>query len=75
MKTESYHVPECTWAIFECIGAMPAAIQNLQKRIISEWLPTSGYEYADAPDIEAYEDGDQAAEDYRCEVWLPIVKK
>lgn len=72
---ESYPVPECTWAVFECIGAMPTAIQNLQKRIISEWLPTSGYEYADAPDIEAYEDGDQTAEEYRCEVWLPIVKK
>jgi AraC family transcriptional regulator len=72
---EAYPVPECTWAVFECIGAMPAAIQNLQKRIISEWLPTSGYEYADAPDIEAYKDGDQTAEDYCCEVWLPIVKK
>lgn len=70
-----YTIPECTWAIFECIGPMPAAIQNLQKRIISEWLPSSGYEYANAPDIEVYFDGDTASEDYRCEVWLPVVKK
>lgn len=70
-----YTVPECTWAIFECIGAMPHSIQNLQKRIISEWLPTSGYEYANAPDIEVYFDGNQQADDYRCEVWLPILKK
>lgn len=48
-----YHVPECTWAIFECIGAMPDAIQNLQKRIVSEWLPNSGYEYANAPDYRS----------------------
>jgi len=70
-----YIVPECTWAIFECIGAMPDSIQNLQRQIISKWLPTSGYEYAIAPDIEVYFEGDQQADDYRCEVWVPIVKK
>lgn len=70
-----YNVPKCTWAIFECIGAMPTAIQELQKRIITEWLPTSGYEYANAPDIEVYFEGDQQADDYKCEVWLPITKK
>lgn len=70
-----YTVPECTWAIFECIGAMPAALQNLQKRIVSEWLPASGYEYANAPDIEVYFEGNQQSENYRCEAWLPIVKK
>ncbi|MHC1682274.1 MAG: GyrI-like domain-containing protein [Clostridiaceae bacterium] len=67
-----YIVPECTWAIFECIGG---DIQSLQKRIVTEWLPTSGYEYADAPDIEVYFDGDMKSHDYKCEVWLPIVKK
>ncbi len=72
---ESYMVPSCTWAIFDCIGPMPQAIQDLQKRIISEWLPSSGYEYANAPDIELYYEGDQQAPDYRCEVWIPIVKK
>ncbi len=70
-----YTVPECTWAIFECVGAMPNALQELQKRIVTEWLPTSGYEYANAPDIEVYFEGDQQASDYKCEVWLPIVKK
>lgn len=69
---EEYTVPACTWAVFECIGPMPYAIQELQKRIITEWLPTSGYEYANAPDIEVYFEGDQQAADYRCEVWLPI---
>ena len=72
---EEYTVPECTWAIFECIGAMPNAIQELQKRIIVEWLPASGYEYANAPDIEVYFDGNQQSADYRCEIWLPVIKK
>jgi AraC family transcriptional regulator len=70
-----YKVPEATWAIFESIGPMPDAVQDLQRRIITEWLPTSGYEYADAPDIEVYPEGDTGSPDYRCEVWLPITKK
>lgn len=74
-NTEEYVVPECTWAVFESIGPMPRAIQELQKRIVTEWLPASGYEYADAPDIEVYFEGDQQAYDYKCEVWLPITKK
>lgn len=71
---EEFVVPESTWAIFRCIGPMPAAIQALQKRIITEWLPTSGYEYADAPDIEVYPAGDVQDPDYESEVWLPIRK-
>jgi AraC family transcriptional regulator len=69
-----YNVPECTWAIFECVGPLPETLQNLQRRIVTEWLPTSGYEYANAPDIEVYSDGNQQSEDYKCEVWLPIIK-
>ncbi|MEL7608941.1 MAG: AraC family transcriptional regulator [Bacillota bacterium] len=72
---ESFAVPACTWAIFTCVGPMPSAIQTLQKRIVSEWLPSSGYEYANAPDIEVYFEGDQQSADYRSEVWLPIEKR
>ena len=70
-----YRIPASTWAIFECIGSMSHAIQDLQRRIITEWLPTSGYEYSNAPDIEVYFAGDQQANDYRCEVWLPVTRK
>ncbi|PKM74008.1 MAG: AraC family transcriptional regulator [Firmicutes bacterium HGW-Firmicutes-16] len=72
---DEYEVPANTWAIFECVGAMPKAIQELQTRIVSEWLPSSGYEYADAPDIEIYSEGDMSSPDYRSEVWLPVTKK
>jgi AraC family transcriptional regulator len=70
-----YTIPACTWAVFECIGAMPTALQDLQRRIVSEWLPSSGYEYANLPDIEVYPEGDQYSPDYKCEVWLPVIKK
>ncbi len=72
---EEYEVPGTIWAIFECVGAMPKAIQELQTRIVSEWLPASGYEYSDAPDIEVYPEGDQSSDNYKCEVWMPVTKK
>ena len=71
---EEYTLPRTTYAVFEAVGPMPTAIQEVQQRIISEWLPSSGYEYAPAADIEVYPAGNQQAEDYRCETWLPIVK-
>lgn len=70
----TYEVPACTWAIFECKGAIPNAIQTMQKRIMTEWFPNSGYQYADAPDIEQYTDGDQSSDDYVCYIWLPVKK-
>lgn len=69
----SYMVPAQTWAIFECTGPMPQALQQLQQRIVTEWLPNSNYRYANAPDIEVYGNGDITSEDYKSEVWLPIV--
>lgn len=72
---DEYQVPACTWAVFPCVGPVDTAVQALQKRVISEWLPSSGYEYAQAPDIEVYFPGDQSAPNYRSEVWLPVVKK
>lgn len=72
---EEYTVPASQWAIFESVGPMPDAIQELQKRIITEWLPSSGYTYAAAPDIEVYPGQDIASPDYKSYVWFPITKK
>ncbi len=65
-------VPGCTWAVFTGAG-MPGSIQQLQQRVFAEWLPTSGYEWDDAPDIEVYLN--DSPTDMKYEVWLPIVKK
>jgi AraC family transcriptional regulator len=65
-------IPACTWAIFPGEG-LPSSIQDLQKRIFAEWLPASGYEWDNAPDIEVYLDDNPTHMKY--EVWLPVVKK
>ena len=68
-------VPERTWAVFPCCGAMPTAIQNLWKRIFREYFPTSEYKPTGEMEIEAYADGDASAPDYYSEIWIPVCKK
>lgn len=69
---EEYTVPASTWAIFPGSGTNQS-IQELEQRIVTEWLPTSGYEYANAPDIEVYLNPDPQNTQY--EVWIPVTKK
>lgn len=69
---EEYTVPAATWAIFSGTGTNQS-IQELEQRIVTEWLPTSGYEYGDAPDLEVYLNPDPLNAQY--EVWIPVVKK
>lgn len=69
---EEYEVPAFTWAIFPGEG-VSSSIQVLEQRIITEWLPTSGYEYDNGPDIEVYLNPDP--QNARYEVWIPVVKK
>jgi len=68
---EEYVIPACTWAVFPGSGTN-LAVQELERRIITEWLPTSGYEYADAPDMEVYLNPDPSNAQF--EVWIPVVK-
>lgn len=69
---EEYAVPAFTWAVFPGKGGGAAAIQELERRVVTEWLPTSGYEYAEGPDVEVYLDPDPTQGQY--EVWIPVVK-
>jgi len=69
---EEYIIPSATWAIFTGEGTNQS-IQGLEKRIVTEWLPTSGYEYGNAPDIEVYLNPDPQNAKY--EVWIPVVRK
>jgi AraC family transcriptional regulator len=69
---EEYIVPSFTWAIFSGMGKYPEAICDLETRIVNEWLPTSGYEIDNGPDIEVRLNKD--SNDTRFEVWIPVKK-
>ncbi len=73
-------VPAFTWAVFSCDGPMPNALQDVNKKIFSEWLPAlKDYEFAAGYCIEMYDDvskypnGTQD-ENYHSEIWIPVRK-
>lgn len=68
-------IPARTWLVFEIVGAMPNAIQDLWRKITSEFFPTSDYEPTYEMDIEAYTAGVMTAPNYRSEIWVAVVKK
>jgi AraC family transcriptional regulator len=72
---EVIHMPTATWAIFESVGPMPKAIQTVTVKIFKEWFPSTGYEHAPIPELEVYLPGNPDNQDYRCQVWIPIIKK
>ena len=74
-------IPAFTWAVFSCRGAMPEALQDVNTKIFSEWLPAlKEYEFAAGYCIEYYEDPQKFPkgtmdENYYCEIWIPDVYK
>jgi len=63
-------IPAKTWAVFPIKGAMPTALQEVNTRIWSEWLPNCReYEIDGNIDIEMYSDGDVSSADYYSEIW------
>jgi len=65
---DEFIVPAATWAIFPHQRREPAIIQSFQKLILTEWLPTSGFEFAKAPDIERYDNENDM------ETWIPVIR-
>lgn len=68
-------IPAHTWAIFECVGAIPIAVQYLLHKIYSEFFPTSDYQPCGSLDIQVYPDGDMQSPQYKCEIWIAVEKK
>lgn len=71
---EKVEVTHNLWAVFEITGPLPQAMAEVWGRIFSEWFPTSGYEHAEAPEIEWYSQGDNQSENYKSEIWIPVIE-
>lgn len=74
-------IPAFTWAVFPCKGAMPFALQDVNRKIFSEWLPAlKDYEFAAGYCVEMYDEptkypkGTQD-ENYYSEIWIPVKEK
>jgi AraC family transcriptional regulator len=63
-------IPAKTWAVFPVNGEMPKALQDINTKIWSEWLPNCReYEIDGNFNIEMY-----TGSDYN-EIWIPMKKK
>lgn len=74
-------IPAFDWAVFPCRGSMPNALQDVNTKIYTEWLPAlKEYEFAAGYCVEYYDDptkyekGTQD-ENYYCEIWIPVKRK
>lgn len=70
-----YEIPAATWVIFESDGHFKESIQNIFRRFLTEWLPFSGYTYAELPDIEVYPISQERPQKGHSEVWIAIKKE
>lgn len=74
-------IPAFDWAVFPCRGAMPDALQDVNTKIYTEWLPAlKEYEFAAGYCVEYYDDPTKYEkgtmdEHYYCEIWIPVKKK
>lgn len=70
-----YEIPKAVWVVFENDGNFKEEVQSVFKRFYLEWLPFSGYQYAELPDIEVYPICDGQSLYGRSEVWIAISKE
>lgn len=70
-------IPKLTWAVFEGHGPLPdnLIIQDIWKRIYSEWFPSSGFEQVEGPCLEKNFWNEEKPLQYKCEVWIPVKRK
>ena len=71
-----YEFPMGEWVVFDCIGALPEALQSLNTKIFTEWLPGNpDYEIAGDANVEWYERmNENTSPDYRSAIWIPVKK-
>lgn len=73
---ELYEFPDGDWAVFDITGPCPGALQSVNTKIFTEWLPGNpDYEISGNANVEWYADGDPSAADYKSAIWIPVRKK
>ena len=73
-----YEFPRSDWAVFDCIGPSPEALQTVNTRIFSEWLPGNpDYELSGNASVEWYDciNGEKTDPDYHSAIWVPVRRK
>lgn len=73
-RLETFDIPASTWAVFTATGAVPNAINDVIKRIFEEWFSGTNYQHTGGPELEVYPPGNRLSDDYKFEMWMPVIK-
>jgi len=69
-----FEIPAATWAMFNGKGKVYEGLAALHTRILTDWMPSSGYEQAMQYVVEIYPPGNAGSDDYAFEIWIPVKK-
>lgn len=75
LAPEGYDVLEVAasaWAVFTVKGAFPEAMQSTWAKIYAEWLPSSGCQLTDGPEMLWHERPDSSKPELTSEIWVPV---
>lgn len=68
-------IPEAVWAVFDCRGAVPQAIQDGWKYLMEEWVVKYPFQHAPCAELEWYSRGNSYARDYLSQIWIPVIDR
>lgn len=74
MGLELLEVEETEYAVVEVQGPVPECIHAGWKFVMETYFPESGYTHSEKPDFEVYLDGDVESDEYKMELWIPVIK-
>lgn len=74
MGLDILEVKESEYAVVELKGSVPECIHKGWKYAMEVFFPEHGYIHSGSPDFEYYYEGDMHSQDYKMELWIPIVK-
>lgn len=69
------NIPNATWAIFDCRGSVPQAIQKGWQYLNEEWLVKYPFQHAQCPEVEWYSNGNAYDSNYLSQIWIPIIEE
>lgn len=72
---EEIDIPDMTWAVFDCRGCVPQAVQKGWQYLNEEWLVKYPFQHAQCPEVEWYSNGNVYDSNYLSQIWIPIMEE
>lgn len=69
------NIPGAAWAVFDCRGPVPGAIQRGWQYLNEEWLVKYPFRHAQCPEMEWYSNGNVYDSSYLSQIWIPVIEE